>query len=219
MKKESKKLTKPRILLICGDYWHAPACADFVIHGLCEELDYSLTSVFSHYDVPWDDFMNFNALILYKEGRYSQHDDETRWLTLAQEQQLVNFTFKGGSFLGLHPGVCSYAQEGPMRNMMKGHFVRHPPELSYKVLPKEGHLFCRDIEPFDVFDELYITDVSAENTEVFLESEAPEEGKVISGWMHQYGAGKFIGLTPGHTVKVMAHPMMKALLKNILGEL
>ena len=103
--------------------------------------------------------------------------------------------------------------------MMKGHFVHHPPEMTYKVLPKEGHLFCKDIEPFELFDEMYITDTSAENTEVFLESETPEYGRIISGWTHQYGAGKFIGLTPGHTVKVMSHPMMTALLRNILPEL
>ena len=219
MKKESGKSTKPHILLICGDYWHAPACADHVIHKLCEELDYSLTAVFNHHEVPWDDLFKFDTVILYKEGRYSQHDEDKRWLTLDQEQLLVNFTFEGGSFLGLHCGVCSYAPEGSVRKMMKGHFVHHPPEMTYKVLPKEGHLFCKGIEPFEVFDEMYLTDASAENTEVFLESETPEYGRIISGWTHQYGSGKFIGLTPGHTVKVMTDPMMTALLRNILPEL
>lgn len=219
MKKESEKLTKPQILLICGDYWHAPACADYVIHNLCEELNYSLTSVFNHHDVPWDDLANFDALILYKEGRYSQHDEEQRWLTLDQEQQLADFTFEGGSFLGLHCGVCSYAPEGPIRNMMKGHFVHHPPELLYRVFPKERHRFCKDIKPFEVFDEMYLTDAAAEDTEVFLESDTLEYGRIISGWTHKYGTGKFVGLTPGHTVKVMAHPMLTALLTNILQEL
>ena len=71
MKKESKTLTRLQILLICGDCWHAPACANYVLHALCEEFDYSLSSVFSHHDVPWDDFANFDVLILDKEGRYS----------------------------------------------------------------------------------------------------------------------------------------------------
>lgn len=217
MKTNSEHTKQPCIFLICGDYWHAPACADYIIHQLCRELDYSLTTAMTHQEVPWNDFAEFDAIVLYKEGRYSHHDSDARWLSLEQEQQLVNFTRDGGTFIGLHSGVCSYAVGGPMREMMRGHFVHHPPELTYKVLPKQGHPFCQGIEPFELFDEMYVTDVVAEQTDVFLESEALEHGRLISGWTHQYGAGRFIGLTPGHNVNVMTHPMMAALLKNILN--
>ncbi len=217
MKKSPEQTTQPRILLICGDYWHAPAGADYVIRTLCQESGSALTTVFTHHDVPWNNLAEFDAIALYKEGRIANHDPDTRWLSLEQEQQLVNFTAEGGSFLGLHSGVCSYAVGGPMREMMRGHFVHHPPELAYKVLPKQGHPFCKGIEPFELFDEMYVTDVVAEQTEVFLESETSEYGRLISGWTHQYGAGTFIGFTPGHNVKVMTHPMITALLRNILA--
>lgn len=219
MRRDSERSPQPRILSICGDYWHAPACADYAIHRLCQESGYSLTSAFTHHDVPWGNLANFDAIVLYKEGRSSNNDEHTRWLSLEQEQQFVNFTAAGGNFIGLHSGVCSYAVGGPIREMMRGHFVHHPPELSYKILPKAGHPFCKDITPFEVFDEMYVTDVTAENTDVFLESETLEYGRLISGWTHQYGSGRFVGFTPGHTVRVMTHPMSMALLRNILKAL
>lgn len=209
----------PQILLICGDYWHAPAGADYALTGLCKEMGLALTSAFCPHDVPWEALSDYTAIVLYKEGRASAHDERARWLTPDQEQQLADFAYQGGGFLGLHSGVCSYSEGGPMRDMMRGHFLRHPPQLSYTVLPDGEHRLCRGVEPFTLFDELYVTDVSADATEVFLESEAAEHGRLISGWMHHYGDGTFVGLTPGHTAQVMTHPMMTAVLRNILTEL
>jgi type 1 glutamine amidotransferase len=96
---------------------------------------------------------------------------------------------------------------------MRGHFVNHPPDENVSVYPVDSdHPVCRGVEEFAVFDEHYFLDVDPAKTHVFLESKGEDGSKCIAGWTHETGKGRFLGLTPGHTAKVINHPMMKRLI-------
>lgn len=219
MDKEEMEKNKRKVLLIAGDFWHAPAGAYLMMDAICQKQAYSLTAVYGNHDVPWANLDSYRCIVLYRAGGFASDNDGGRWLTVKQEQLLADFVYRGGSFLALHCGVCFYDQDSPMREMMRGHFVKHPPEMTYRVIPESNDPLCAGFAPFTIHDEMFLTDVEVNRTAVFLHSKAEGFDPVISGWHHGYGTGKFIGLTPGHTVRVMREPAMQEVVSACMTDL
>ena len=204
----------PKIMLIPGDYWHAPGPLVTSIHTALEPLDCVLETFVDPAAVPFQTFHDFDLIILAKGGENPAQRDET-WLSENQEALLETYVTQGGRLLAIHGGVCGYREGGPVRRIMKGHFVSHPPEhdLVVRVVDHE-HPVCRQIEEFSIFDEQYQLDVDPAETRVLLESNSPTHGVQIAGWTHPVGEGYFLGLTPGHTKPVLAHPAMQKLIRQ-----
>lgn len=202
------------ILMILGDYWHAPGPME---HGLKEALaplEADFLTVIDPADMTFDALEGYDLVILSKEGNSTAGKPE-RWLSLEQEGALAEYVRAGGKLMGFHSGVCTYAEDGPVREIMKGHFVHHPPDCDVIVSPADkGHPVCGGVEEFVLFDEQYRLDVNPEDTHVFLESRSPQGETTISGWTHQVGQGRFLGLTPGHTRQVISHPGMQRLIRQ-----
>ena len=200
------------ILMILGDYWHAPGPLEQGIKGALEELDAVFSTVIDPADLELDRLDEYDLVILSKEGKDGA-GKARKWLPPEGERTLAAYVEKGGRLMGFHSGVCTYLEEGPVRGIMGGHFVSHPPDENLAVRPVDPvHPVCADIEEFAVFDEHYHLDVNPEETHVFLESFSDRGDKCIAGWTHKVGKGRFLGLTPGHTAGVINHPMMKKLI-------
>lgn len=201
-----------KILLILGDYWHAPGPLEHGIKGALKPLDADFDTCIDPADVPFSSLGRYDLVILSKEGNSAAGKPE-KWLDLAGEKAIADYVESGGRLLGLHGGLCTYHEGGPLRSLMKGHFVHHPPDCDVTVYPVDGdHPVCTGVEEFTVYDEQYRLDVDPASTRVFLESRSPQGETTISGWTHPAGKGFFLGLTPGHTRGVLGHPMMERIL-------
>lgn len=72
------------------------------------------------------------------------------------------------------------------------------------------------VTPFTVADEEYQLEMDETQTSVYLESHSPQHGRAPQGWAHPYGEGKVAAFIPGHSREVLAHPMVKRCLENVI---
>jgi len=203
-----------KILIITGDYWHAPGPMEHGLRHALSPLKPAIDAIVNPDDFPLDAIGGYDLVILARDGNHTWKQGHA-WLSEDQESRIEQYVTAGGRLLGIHSGLCTYSKNGPLRRVMKGHFVSHPPETDVLIsaaLP--DHPVCRGIEPFTVFDEQYVVDVDPAQTTVFLHSTTPTLKAIIAGWTHPVGKGLFVGLTPGHTRPVLGHPMMTRVIRQ-----
>ncbi|MEO1016117.1 MAG: ThuA domain-containing protein [Pseudomonadota bacterium] len=207
------------IALIAGDYWHAPGPWQSMLAGLLKGSSANL-SIYVDAN-PLDrifDEANLDLIVLVREGQRPGGTANDFWLSVAEEDQLQRYVRDGGRLVALHCGVCTYRPDGPMRSMMKGHFVSHPEESSHVVgaVAAAGCALDLGFLPFPVFDEFYLVDTDPNETTVFAEILSPEHGRQIAGWTHPFGNGHFTAFTPGHNRPVLKYPSYQRIVREII---
>lgn len=134
-------------------------------------------------------------------------------------ERLRNFVAGGGRWLALHAtnsllewgadGVSGKPAEGAFLQTLGSSFQAHPPIGPYRIAPGPiADPLTRGIEPFEVTDELYLSDFAAE-VEVllttrfggaapgFLRDDWPEAEQPVL-YRRKLGAGEVLYFTPGH---------------------
>lgn len=101
--------------------------------------------------------------------------------------------------------------------MAKAFFKTHPPIVDIEIAPTGKMPKLTDgVTPFTVADEEYQLEMDETQTSVYLESHSPQHGRAPQGWAHPYGEGKVAAFIPGHSREVLAHPMVKRCLENVI---
>lgn len=215
-----------RVLAILGDAYHAVAPLDGALVGGLRKAGYQAVTIMD-YSVPWDEFNNYDIIILSREAHeyvkfFRERDTnpankgEARWLTPAQEQKFEDYVKGGGRLLLYHDGIGFYPKGGAISRIAKAYFIRHPAIVSIEISPT-GKMpeLTRGITPFTVADEEYELEIDESQTSVFLESRSPEHGRHVQGWAHPYGKGRVAVFIPGHSAPVIVHPMVRRCVQNI----
>lgn len=215
---------KKRVLAILGDGWHRVAPLDRHLVGKLRDNDWEAV-VIMDYNVPWDEFDNYDLIILSREGHefveyYRQRDvnpDHERgyWLTKEQSLKFVDYVNAGGRMLLYHDGFGNYPCDYGPALVARSCFIRHPAIVEINVSPT-GLMpeLTEEVPPFVVSDEEYEVDMDESQTSVFLESHSEEHGRAPQGWAHRFGEGKVVVLVPGHRMDTIAHPMINRLVQN-----
>jgi hypothetical protein len=151
-------------VLVCGGQWHD---FDYARLRLLSELagfERVRTRVFEDYQRA-DALESADALITYTCNRVPGP---------AQSAMLARFLERGGRWLALHGTNALVARNvdtaatlfstppipGELPDLLGSRFLGHPPITPYTVTPAEPeHPFLRDIDPFEVTDELYISEL------------------------------------------------------------
>lgn len=203
-----------RILVFCDDLYHP---ADTVHTGL-----EPLTATGFSFD--WvEDATGWNPAEL---GRYEvallaksnviSHRDQTPWLTGAAEFILRDHAARGGGLLAVHAGIAGYKDVAPIRAVLGGVFLSHPPSCEVTVEPRACHPLTEGVtEPFASIDEHYQIALDDAQADVFLHTRSVH-GVQPAGWTRTVGAGRVCVLTPGHFPAVWLHPSFQQLLANAL---
>jgi type 1 glutamine amidotransferase len=180
------------------------------------------------YAVPWEDFGQFDLIILSREGHeyvtyFKERDTnpavnrrDARWLTPAQERKFEDYVQAGGRLFLYHDGFGYYPKDGAVSRVAKAYFIRHPAIVNIQVTPT-GKLpeLTEGVTPFTVADEEYQVEMDESQTAVFIESRSPEHGRAAQGWAHSYGKGKVAVFIPGHSPATISHPMVQRCVQNI----
>lgn len=205
-----------RILALIGDFYHEQ---EFIRDGLnraLNETEGDVTYETQIKAVPWDNLRHFDLIVLAKSARINPEKSEEIWMNDEHQELLHDYVEGGGGYLVLHSGLAMYPTGGPYHKMVKGKFVEHPPEhpsVDFEVID-EGHPVTSDVDEFEIVDEQYFVEVDEEETNCILDGTSEEYGSSIAGWAHPYGRGRVCCLTPGHTMEVLNHPMMRKLIEN-----
>jgi len=218
---------KRRVLAILGDAYHAVAPLDAALAGRLRKAGWEAVTIMD-YAVPWEDFSQFDLIILSREGReyvtfYRERDTnpavnrrDACWLTPAQEQKFEEYVKAGGRLFLYHDGFGNYPKGGGVSRVARAWFIRHPAIVNIEVKPtgKMGEL-TEGVTPFTVADEEYEVEMDESQTSVFMESHSAEHGRAAQGWAHSYGKGKVGVFVPGHSPATIAHPMVRRTVQNI----
>ncbi|WP_330181024.1 ThuA domain-containing protein [Nocardia sp. NBC_01503] len=198
-------------VLVCGGSWH-----DFDYARLCllTELgahDRVRTRVYQDYDC-LADLAEADLLITYTCNRVPSAE---------QRAALTAFVAGGGRWLALHGTNSAIEPLGPQRfatprslgelaAVLGSQFLGHPPVGPYRVeLTEPGHPLVRGLTPFEVTDELYISELHPPlrvlaHTRYVGDAPGFEEGHTSTDeprpvlYLKELGAGTVCYLTLGH---------------------
>jgi uncharacterized protein len=120
-------------------------------------------------------------------------------------EALRHFLGRGGRWFALHASN-SVAGNDHLPGILGSRFITHPAYSHFPVSVAPGDPLLRDIEPFEVDDELYVIDVTSD-IEVLLETRwggealggrQVEEGVRPLMYRHRVGEGEVLYLALGH---------------------
>lgn len=218
---------KKRVLAILGDAYHCVAPLDQALVGRLRRSGWQAVTIMD-YAVPWNDFAQYDLIILSREGReyiryYRERDGDppnrgrARWLTPEQEDKFEEYVQNGGRVFLYHDGFGAYPKGQGVSRIARSYFIRHPAIVKIKVTPTDKMPeLTKGITPFECADEEYEVEMDESKTNVFLESHSPQHGRHAQAWAHTYGKGKVAVLIPGHNPETIRHPMIQRCIQNCL---
>jgi type 1 glutamine amidotransferase len=144
------------------------------------------------------------------------HGTIRTWMTLEQEQAVVNFVEKGGSFLNLHNSLGLYPPDGPYLKLVGGRYIGHGPYERFRIeVADRAHPITQGVTDFTTADEQH-TPVLYDEAAVhlLLRSRMDNGAAVPAGWVREVGAGRICHLASGHPTEPLLNPMYQRLLQN-----
>lgn len=206
---------RKQIAALIGDYYHKEAVIREGIICILRDSDFDLKFVVEPEDLEWESLKQYDLILISKAGYMDPKEPNRYWFREEQENLLRKYVQEGGAILNLHSGLASYPTKGIYRELMKGHFIHHPPEHPVICIEpvEEKHPITMGIRPFEIVDEQYFVECD-ENTTQLLVGTSAEFGATSAGWAHTMGKGRICCITPGHNKTVYENPMMKQLVIN-----
>jgi type 1 glutamine amidotransferase len=117
----------------------------------------------------------------------------------------------------VHSGTAGYKDVAPVRAVLGGVFISHPPACDVTLEPCASHLLNAGVTgPFTIHDEHYQMILDDPGVDVFLHSRSVH-GLQPAGWTRTEGTGRVCVLTPGHFPEVWLHLSFQRLLINALN--
>lgn len=203
-----------KALVFCDDLYHP---ASTVRAGLAPLVaagwDFDWVEDATHWS---PEALSGYRVALLAKSNVRAHGDKTPWLTGAHEAIFQQHVVRGGGLLAVHSGTASYQDVRPVRAVLGGVFLSHPPPGEVTVEPRRGHLMAAGVDdPFTVHDEHYQMVLDDPRADIFLHTRSGH-GVQPAGWTRTEGTGRVCVLTPGHFPAVWLHPSFQSLLRNAL---
>jgi len=203
-----------RVLVFCGDLHHPAATARAGLAPLAR--DFSFDWVAEDAAPGWPARMRDYAAVLFAKSNARARPDAPSWLAGGNEGIFADFVAAGGGLVAVHSGTAGYLDVPPIRKLLGGVFLNHPPPCAVAVEPVAGHPLAAGVQqPFVVHDEHYQVALDDPEAAVFLHTRS-EHGVQPAGWTRTVGRGKVCVLTPGHFPEVWLHASFQRLLGSAL---
>ncbi|MDQ2691636.1 MAG: ThuA domain-containing protein [Chloroflexota bacterium] len=201
------------VLVLCGDYWHAPRIAreglsalsgnGFTFRWIEDARDWTPANMLEH-----------PLVILTKSDNVSP-TDQAGWMTDEVQDAFLDYVSRGNGLLAIHSGTAEYADKPVLRALLGGVFRQHPEQCPVTVTPRLGHPLSVGSAPFKVRDEHYFMALDDSHADVFVTTSS-EYGEQPGGWRRAEGRGRVAVLTPGHNLEVWLQPSFQRLLLNCM---
>lgn len=202
-----------KVLVLCDDYWH-PAHVPRQGLGALPVNPFTFEWIENAKDWSSEIMKTYPLVILTKSNNISSQD-QTPWMTESIEAAFLEYVRQGHGLLAIHSGTAEYDQTRMLRKLLGGVFHHHPEQCAVQVVPRAGHLLCRNIDPFTVRDEHYFMEMDDMHADIFVTTQS-EHGEQPGAWCRNEGSGRVAVLTPGHNLEVWLHASFQALLLNSL---
>ncbi len=209
----------PRALVLIGDRYHEP---EHIEEGLSPAFE--ATGIDPHFVVDVralsaENLAQVQLLVILKDGMLWPDGTDNpyrRWMTMEQQNAVVDFVESGGGFLNLHNSMGLYP-EGPYLDLVGGRYEGHGPLERFGVeVVDRDHPITQGVSNFFVADEQHTPSYDSQKVRLLLRNRS-DQGKVAAaGWAYQAGKGRLCHLANGHTRESLDHPMFQRLMRNAL---
>lgn len=225
-----------RALALIGDRYHNAdyirVALDRTLEGLRVKVDYTINyeqlsrSLLSSYQLficlrdgmIWPDGYSGPDAYPYEqdlENRGTFPEPQPRkWLREEQAEALKEFVDKGNGFYSLHNSSHVSLSSKTWRDVMGGAYIGHPPLRPFRVrVVNATHPITQGIQDFTVNDEQHYVEYDKDKKNILLEAENIDGltygglgAKSIAGWAYDYGRGRVVFTSPGHTIHALWNP-------------
>ena len=197
-------MKKRRALILLGGTWHD---FDGFVRALAPRLEGDGWEVESSYDLgrltrlereAIDLVLTYTCFSLPAKGvapvgAGKMEDD--------QIESLADWVRDGGGLLAAHASTSLGASSSALGHLIGGMFVEHPPRMTFTVTPLYGdHQLVRDIQAFEVFDELYFEHCEPEVEIQMVSLHAGTAYPLV--WSKAEGRGRVAHVALGHSAEV-----------------
>lgn len=145
------------------------------------------------------------------DGVISYWDDWNNPIPEEASDALYSYVEQGGALLALHNGISIQLQE-PLKRMVGGYFLTHPAQEEITFVLKENEL-TEGCGNFSLMEEPYQFALEEDSKEIFMTYVYRGE-EYPAGWKKDFGKGKVVFLTPGHTAEKFRNEEYTKLIQN-----
>ncbi len=147
------------------------------------------------------------------DGVISYWDDWDKPISENASDALYQYVEQGGVLLVLHNGISIQLKE-PLKRMVGGCFMTHPQQEEITFVLKENEL-TKGCKNFSIIEEPYQFVLEEDEKEIFM-TYLYRGNEYPAGWKKEFGKGKVIYLTPGHTVEKFQNEAYTKLIQNCM---
>jgi type 1 glutamine amidotransferase len=163
-------------------------------------------------------YLGPDAYTSYEQGLENREDfpeaKSQNWLTEEQAGAVKEFVTAGNGFYSLHNNSHVSLSSPTYRDVMGGAYIGHPPLRPFKVrVVNASHPITQGIADFVVNDEQHYVHYDKDRKYILLEAENLDGlkyenlgAKSIAGWAYDYGRGRVVFTSPGHTIHALWVP-------------
>jgi len=225
-----------RLLALIGDRYHNAdyirVALDRILDGLNLTVDYTINydqlsrNLLGNYHVflclrdgmIWPGGYIGPDAYAYQQGFENRGDfPESRsqnWLKEEQAIALKEFVTNGNGFYSLHNSSHVSLSSKTWRDVMGGAYIGHPTLRPFKVrVVNAAHPITQGIRDFMVNDEQHYVEYDKDKKDILLEAENIDGltfqnlgTKSIAGWAYDYGRGRVVFTSVGHTIHALWNP-------------
>ncbi len=210
---------RPTALALIGDRYHSPV---YIRDGIAKALvreNIPVTFITEVTELNAETLARNDLLIILRDGMNWPHGYERGkqviWMTDPQQQAIWDFVNRGGGFLALHNAQGLYPPDGPYYKIFGGDYGGHPKPYRFTIRVEDhNHPVMAGVEDFQVFDEHHTVKYYLDREHLLFRTMAEDNLAAAGGWWNEVGTGRFVYLSPGHTVDALEHPMMQRMIRN-----
>lgn len=203
-----------KVTVLLHDYWHPRETIEPMLELVFPKDRWDMTVTENAQDLLDGDVPDL--FVSFKDASEDNRVPTPLWCddawTAGLDERIRNH---GMGFLAVHCGIADIPEDHFItRNILRAVFVNHPPQCEVSFEPVRGNEITDGISAFTFshVDEHYHIKITGD-TEV-LGYTVSQHGKQEALWRHEYGSGRVVGITPGHSYENLVQPEYLKLLMN-----
>jgi type 1 glutamine amidotransferase len=163
-------------------------------------------------------YLGPDAYTHYAQGLENRSDfpdaKPQMWLTEEQAVAVKEFVTAGNGFYSLHNNSHVSLSSKTFRDVQGGAYIGHPALRPFRVrVVNSSHPITQGIQDFMVNDEQHYVEYDKDRKYVLLEAENVDGltfqnlgVKSVAGWAYDYGKGRVVFTSIGHTIHALWAP-------------
>jgi len=163
-------------------------------------------------------YLGPDAYTAYEAGLENKDDfpeaKPATWLTEEQAGALKEFVTQGNGFYSLHNNSHVSLSSKTYRDVMGGAYIGHPPLRPFRVhVVNQDHPITQGVKDFVVNDEQHYVEYDKDKKNILLEAQNVDGltyqnlgSKSVAGWAYDYGRGRVVFTSVGHTIHALWAP-------------